>query len=546
MKLLRTLPGRVTRPLSLFVLLAWAVTMAIVLTRTYAQARSMNLATDLARYGTAAQWRGVYYRGEKVGFTVSQTQPEGDGFLVQEDARLQMSLLGATSAAAIRTTAHVDDRFALRSFEFSLDPGTGPVEVTGTVNGRHVSLTIKTASGTQKEERQLDQPPVLSVNLPRMLAARGFKPGTEEQFFVFDPATLRSEPVTLSVGRREMVPVNASSAGRLAQSIPAFRVDVAIAGLRTSSWVTDTGDVIREESQLGLMSVQETPEMARRMAISRGITGDLLEASAVVPRNSTRERIDDARDVRRIRLRVDGASLSSPDLQGVGQTVDGDVLEIHDPRTLRATAGEADLAQYLKPEPLIESDDPLIVAEAKAAVGDAADPRAKAERLTRRVNAMLDKKPTVSLPSAREVLRTKIGDCNEHTALFVAMARSLGLPARIAVGLVYTRGAFFYHAWPEVYLDEGRGRGLWLPVDPTLNEFPADATHVRLARGGLAQQAAILPLIGKITMTIVDLELAPNSAPVLIGRGSTPSAPFASPVPVRTGLTCWSTPVSRR
>ena len=178
MKLLRTLPGRVTRPLSLFVLLAWAVTMAIVLTRTYAQARSMNLATDLARYGTAAQWRGVYYRGEKVGFTVSQTQPEGDGFLVQEDARLQMSLLGATSAAAIRTTAHVDDRFALRSFEFSLDPGTGPVEVTGTVNGRHVSLTIKTASGTQKEERQLDQPPVLSVNLPRMLAARGFKPGT--------------------------------------------------------------------------------------------------------------------------------------------------------------------------------------------------------------------------------------------------------------------------------------------------------------------------------------------------------------------------------
>jgi len=545
-KLLRTVPRRVTRPLSLLVLLAWTVTMAVVLTRTYAQARSMNLATDLARYGTSAQWRGVYYRGEKVGFTVSQTQPEGDGFIVQEDARLQMSLLGATSAAAIRTTAHVDGVFVLRSFEFSLDPGTGPVEVTGTVNGRHVSLTIKTASGAQKEERDLDRPPVLSVNLPRMLAARGFKPGTEEQFFVFDPATLRSELVTLAVGRRELVPINASSPGRLGSSIPAFRVDVAIAGLRTSSWVTDTGDVIREESQMGLMSVQETPEMARRMAISRGITGDLLEASAVVPRNSTRERIDDARDVRRIRLKVDGASLTNPDLQGAGQTVTGDVLEIRDPRTLRAAATEADLTQYLKPEPLIESDDPEIAAEARAAIGDATDSRAKAERLTRRVNSMLDKKPTVSLPSAREVLRTKIGDCNEHTALYVAMARAVGLPARISVGLVYTRGAFFYHAWPEVYLDEGRGRGLWLPVDPTLNEFPADATHVRLARGGLDKQAAILPLIGKINMTIVDLELAPESTPVLIGRGSTPSAPFASPVPVRTGLTCWSSPVTRR
>ena len=115
---------------------------------------------------------------------------------------------------------------------------------------------------------------------------------------------------------------------------------------------------------------------------------------------------------------------------------------------------------------------------------------------------MLDKKPTVSLPSAREVLRTKVGDCNEHTALYVAMARSLGIPARIAVGLAYVRGAFYYHAWPEVYIDEGAGRGLWLPVDPTFNEFPADATHLRLARGGLDKQAAILPLIGQLKMTV--------------------------------------------
>src|SRR5205814_2916354 len=140
-------------------------------------------------------------------------------------------------------------------------------------------------------------------------------------------------------------------------------------------------------------------------------------------------------------------------------------------------------------------------AEARAALEGVTGTRAQAERLTRRVNAMLDKKPTVSLPSAREVLRTKIGDCNEHTALYVAMARASGIPSRIAVGLVYTRGAFYYHAWPEVYLEEPAG-GLWLPVDPTLNEFPADATHLRLARGGLEKQAAILPLVGKLKMTV--------------------------------------------
>ena len=539
----------------MLVLLAWIATMAVVFTRTYAQARSMNLATDLARYGTAAEWRGVYYRGEKVGFTVSQTTPSGDGFEVHEDARLQMSLLGATTAAVIRTTAQLDAAFALESFQFSLNPGTGPVEVSGVVTGTRVSLTLKTGSGTQTEERDLADRPVLSVSLPRRLAAAGFEPGTRRQFLIFDPATLRSEPVTIDVGRREIVnltsPVPVVVTGRdrmrvTRQSVPAFRVDMTFAGLKTTAWITDTGEVLREESQLGLMSVRETPEVARRMAISRGITGDLLEASAVVPRNVTKERIDDGRDVRRLRLRVEGTDLNAPDVHGVGQTVDGDVLEVRDARSIRPSPIEAGIDRYLRSEPLIESDDPAIRAEAIAAVGEATEPRAVAERLTRAVNAMLDKKPTISLPSAREVLRTKVGDCNEHTALYVAMARSVGLPARIAVGLAYTRGAFFYHAWPEVYLEEPRGRGLWLPVDPTFNQFPADATHVRLARGGLDKQAVILPMIGRIEMTIVEVELAPGSTPVLVGRGSSAAAPLPLPAFVRTGMTCWTTPASTR
>src|SRR5205814_6579004 len=115
-------------------------------------------------------------------------------------------------------------------------------------------------------------------------------------------------------------------------------------------------------------------------------------------------------------------------------------------------------------------DDPEIRSEAANAVRGAASTRDRAERLTRYVNGLLEKKPTVSIPSAREVLRTRVGDCNEHTALLVAMARAAGIPARIAVGLAFVHAAFYYHAWPEVYVDEGSGRGLWLPVDPTLNQ----------------------------------------------------------------------------
>jgi transglutaminase-like putative cysteine protease len=163
--------------------------------------------------------------------------------------------------------------------------------------------------------------------------------------------------------------------------------------------------------------------------------------------------------------------------------------------------------------------------------------RRRAERLTRYVNGLLEKKPTVSIPSAREVLRTRVGDCNEHTALFVAMARAAGIPARIAVGLAFVRGAFYYHAWPEVYIDEG-SRGLWLPVDPTFNQFPADATHVRLARGGLDKQTVVLPLMGKLTMDVLDVELAPNATPILVGKAPLDLGALAIPIPRRESSCC--------
>ena len=152
---LRPLPRSVTRPASVLLLIAWVAVMAVLVNRSYLQA-SASLATDLARYGSAAVWRGVYYRGEKIGFTVSQTVPKDDGFELEEDGRLQMSLLGATTAATLRTTAHVDRNFTLHAFEFSLDPGTGPVEVRGRIDGRHLSLDVTTPSGTRSEVRELD------------------------------------------------------------------------------------------------------------------------------------------------------------------------------------------------------------------------------------------------------------------------------------------------------------------------------------------------------------------------------------------------------
>ena len=353
-------------------LIAWVAVMAVLVNRSYVQATG-NLATDLARYGSSAQWRGVYYRGEKLGFTVSQTVPVDDGeggdeagFELQEDGQLQMTLLGAHTITTLRTTARVNRAFELQSFEFSLDPGTGPIAIGGVVRDLDLHISITSGGRTRTEVRRLPERPMLTLNLVRRLADEGLTPGSVHQWNVFDPATLRNAPVTVKVGEREIV--------RSASTpIPAFRVEMEFTGLKTTAWITDTGEIVREESPLGFIIVREPQERARALAIDGRIRQDLLDASAVVPvvepRSPPLPPIDDPRNVRRLRMRVEGADLSSPDLQGAGQRVDGNIVEITDAQTLVAGPADDDLARYLSPEPFIESDDPDIRAAAEEAVG---------------------------------------------------------------------------------------------------------------------------------------------------------------------------------
>jgi hypothetical protein len=536
--ILRPLPRTITRPLSILALVAWIVTMGAMINRSYLQASSRNLATDLASYGTSAQWRGVYYRGEKIGFTVSQVQPTDDGFELREDGHLQFTLLGAHTFAILKTTAKVDRSFALKNFDFSLDPGTGPMTIKGRLDGLRMTLQISSRSGTRTEVRQLLEPPALMLSVGRRLATEGLVAGTTRQWAVFDPATMKNAPVNIAIGAREVVSTGAR------RPIPAFKVDMTFSGITTTSWITDTGEIVREESPMGLISILEPSEVAMKLSVSGKMQEDMLEAAAIVPRMSARMRIVEARNVKKLRLRLEGVDLSGADVEGSGQTLDGAFIELIDPRDLVAGPAPADLDRFLGPEPFIESDAPEIKAEAERMVAGVTGTRERAERLTREVNTLIEKKPTVSLPSALEVLRTKVGDCNEHTALFVALARSIGIPARINVGLVYVHGAFYYHAWPEVYIDEGKGRGLWLPVDPTFDQFPADATHVRLARGGLDKQASILPMFGKTTMYVTEVEVAPNSMPIVVGRQVTDARPPAIELPRRQACGCWASPCS--
>jgi hypothetical protein len=208
-------------------------------------------------------------------------------------------------------------------------------------------------------------------------------------------------------------------------------------------------------------------------------------------------------------VRLRGVDLSAFDLGGDRQTLSGDTLKIvrEDaeqlaPKWRLPWAGES-LDPYLEPEPLVQSTDPRIEAQARQLRDRSRRPDRFARALVDWVYDALDKRITVSVPSAVEVLESRRGDCNEHTVLYVALARAAGLPARTAAGLVYVNGRFYYHAWPEVYLNG------WVAVDPTLGQFPADAAHLRFTIGGLARQFELIRLIGRLELDVLLAERAP-------------------------------------
>jgi transglutaminase-like putative cysteine protease len=150
------------------------------------------------------------------------------------------------------------------------------------------------------------------------------------------------------------------------------------------------------------------------------------------------------------------------------------------------------------PSPFIESDDQAIVARAGAIVGAVQDPRERARRLLDWMAENVVQEPRLTVPSAREVLASRRGDCNEHAVLLAALARAAGIPARVVAGLVYQGDGFYYHTWNELWL------GRWVSADAIFRQMPVDATHVKLLVGGPERHLELAAVVGRIAFATAE------------------------------------------
>ncbi len=114
---------------------------------------------------------------------------------------------------------------------------------------------------------------------------------------------------------------------------------------------------------------------------------------------------------------------------------------------------DKEAALYLNPSPYIESHHPRIVKLAKESAAGKENWE-KVEAIYDAVGENLKFKEG-DLKGALKGLQDGYGDCEEYSALFIAMCRAEGIPART----VWVPG----HAYSEFYLVDDKGAGHWFP-----------------------------------------------------------------------------------
>ena len=118
---------------------------------------------------------------------------------------------------------------------------------------------------------------------------------------------------------------------------------------------------------------------------------------------------------------------------------------------------------------------------------------ALADWTTRNVAYSLDSLRAPAIQRSSQVIVSRQGKCDEITALFISMAREVGIPARFVVGYSYTESELFSepwgaHGWAEVWLP---GVG-WVPFDVTYGEYGyLDAGHIRMASSVDVSEASV-------------------------------------------------------
>ncbi len=431
-------------------------------------------------------WKGIYIKDKWIGYLHTILAPWETGYRINSQSYLRFKMFNQTKALSMMTIQQLDSDYRLVNFQTTI-AGLTDIILKGERLDNQLLVEIMYGDTTFKKAFDLKDDLFLDQSILQIYRGKGLKVGDSYTLTILNPLTLNTEEVLAEVVGKED--------GDLV-------METRFAGLVSRSWINRDGLVVREETPNGwVMKIEDKKTIERHLAESEGDSVDLLKDVSV----STKRKLQNPRETHFMKIKVTGIDLKSFDFDGERQKlIDShtgiiEISSIFPPAkdVMELSRDRESFRKFLRPSIWIDSDNPAIRAKAAEIAGNEKNRWNVAKKIGEWVYKNIEKRFTPEVPVATSVLKSRKGDCNEHTVLFVALARACGIPAEMCAGLVYMNDGFYYHAWPKVFI------GKWVHLDPALGQDIADATHFELVSGGLSSQAKIVLAIGNINIEIL-------------------------------------------
>jgi len=455
---------------------------------------------DLADLRWHEYWTGIMLNADKIGFThtvIKAVPGEPGHYAIHSEASLLIQVLGLAKDLQFHADDVINDDLTLVRFDYDYNIDGNRLQISGTQNAGSLHATIRNAGRTTEQNLQAKSPIYPASVIDLYPVVYGLKLGAKYQYQAYSGETQSLLDVRQSVEGYESSDLFMGKA---------FKVSTSASGHNSTTWIDDAGLPLLELALSGVMmqALEGESEARRYLALAALNKRDtLIDFSLVKPDRP----IPDPRRTTRLNVAIAGVT-TSPLASAAQRCEGGWVCEI----TAGADAApqsSADSEKYLNPSITVPSDALAIRGLARNVAGAAPTQKEQAARLIAWIQANIKKVPVDSF-SALDVLQTKQAECQGHAYLYTALARALGIPTRIASGLVYSEQfkGFLYHAWSVSSID-----GRWIAVDPTFGQTEADATHIEVAEGDSA--ADVLPLvnwIGKVRIRVLAVESSARAA----------------------------------
>lgn len=427
------------------------------------------------------QYYGVHLNTKRIGWVMEDVRPVDGGFRIHQQASLKLKVLSSVQPVDMELSADVDSGMRLKSFQFAFTSPFYSTKAEGKAEGRTVRFTLDTGRTVIKDSVTLPDTPLLPLNQRGYLLAKMSKAGEKLKVPFFDPFSLTQHEsvVTYKGPDKELI-------GGRVYNLHEFTESYS--GISTRFWLDEQGKIIKQDSPAGF--VYEAEPKFKAMNIEAG-GNELLAAVAVQPSGKLPPE-DSAAAVYQLRFPAE----AKVELNGGRQQFADGRLTVRKEVFPPQADGQENCGaeeKHLRGSRYVQAEDAKIIAKAKEIVGGETDPVKQVRLLTDWVYKNIEKRPVIGLPDALTTLDSRLGDCNEHAALFAALSRSLGIPTAIAAGVTLQKNAFYYHAWNEVCI-----QGQWISLDTTTKQLPADIYHLRFTRADVEGQLAIGGLLGKL------------------------------------------------